>query len=93
MEDKALAVAKRCQNGLMPGYRVGKIQTIRETRNPKADKQRALAKATAEKLGMSHKDFVEMRNQRAIRAMRGEISVDELNRLNRNEEFGIGQQK
>lgn len=77
----------------MPGYRVGKIQTIRETRNPKADKQRAKGKETAEKLGMSHKDFVEMRNQRAIRAMRGEISVEELERLNRNEEFGIGQQK
>jgi PP-loop superfamily ATP-utilizing enzyme len=93
MEDKALAVAKRCQNGLMPGYRVGKIQTIRETRNPKADKQRAKGKETAEKLGMSYTDFVEMRNQRAIKAMRGEISVDELERLNRNEEFGIGQQK
>ena len=77
----------------MPGYRVGKVQTIRETRNPKADRQRAKEKATAEKLGMSHTDFVEMRNQRAIRAMRGEISVDELNRLNRNEEFSIGQQK
>ena len=77
----------------MPGYRVGKIQTIRETRNPKADRERAKNVETAKKLGMTHEAYAEMRNQRVIRAMRGEITLDELQRLNRNDEFGIGQQK
>lgn len=77
----------------MPGYRSGKVQTVYQTRNPKAEKLREKHKATAESLGMSFDEFTKMRAERGMKALRGEISIEEHDRLNRNEEFGIGSQK
>jgi hypothetical protein len=77
----------------MPGYRRGKIQTVSQTRNPKAEKKREKNMATAERLGMSYKEFSAMRSERIMKVLRGEMPMEEHERLSRNEEFGIGGQK
>jgi hypothetical protein len=77
----------------MPGYRRSKIQTVYQTRNPKAEKKREKDKATAEKLGMTYEDFSKMRAERGMKVLRGEMTMEEHERLSRNEEFGLGSQK